>query len=90
MSKDGRPMIPYWWYKNQTYPLGRCPRAVDCPDWRYKNEEPYSRQLKMIKSLGKVIDINKISIGFETLGTDLAFQYEFWADPLMVWETTSV
>lgn len=43
MGTAGRPAIPYWWYKNETYPLGRCPRAVDCPDWRYKNEEPYSR-----------------------------------------------
>jgi len=72
---DGQPGIPYWFTKNLTYPLGRCPRAVDCPDWRYKNEEPYASQVKMIKSLGQVIDIEKISIGFETLGTDLAFQF---------------
>jgi len=72
---DGRPGIPYWFTKNLTYPLGRCPRAVDCPDWRYKNEEPYSRQIKMIQSLNKVIDVSKVSIGFETLGTDLAFQF---------------
>lgn len=73
MGTPGRPAIPYWIYKNSTYKLGRCPRAVDCPDWRYKNEEPYSRMVKMIKSLSKVIDMDKVSIGFETLATDKAF-----------------
>ena len=66
---DGRPGLPYWFMKNFTY-LGRCPRSVDCPDWRYKNEEPYSRMTKMLYSLDTVISMDKISIGFETLGND--------------------
>lgn len=69
MGSGGRPAIPYWWIKNSTW-LGRCPRGIDCPDWRYANEEPYSRQMKMLKSLKKVIDMDKLSIGFESLGND--------------------
>lgn len=37
---QGRNGIPYWWVKNMTAP-SRCPRGIDCPDWRYKGEEPY-------------------------------------------------
>lgn len=43
----------------------------------------------MIESLGKVIDIGKISVGFETLATDLAFQMESYVDPLLMWGTTT-
>lgn len=75
MGSGGRPGIPYWFAKNETYPLGRCPRAVDCPDWRYKGHEPYHNQMKMLKSLSKVINLDKVSIGFETLGIDLGKQY---------------
>ena len=69
MGSEGRPGLPYWFMKNFTY-LGRCPRSVDCPDWRYKGEEPYSRMTSMLYSLDKVIGMEKVSIGFETLGND--------------------
>jgi len=68
-GSEGRPGLPYWFMKNFTY-LGKCPRGVDCPDWRYKGEEPYSRMTKMLYSLDKAISMDKISIGFETLGND--------------------
>jgi len=44
----------------------------------------------MLKSLSKVIDLSKVSIGFETLGTDLLKQYQSWADPTLMWTTASV
>jgi len=44
----------------------------------------------MLKSLSTVIDLNKISIGYETLGTDLIKQFQSWADPFLIWTTTSV
>jgi len=65
----------------------RCPRAIDCPDWRYKNEKPYSRQLKLLKSIGKVCDLERVSIGFETLATNLQYQFKSYADELLPWET---
>ena len=43
----------------------------------------------MLKSLSKVIDLEKISIGFETLGTNLLKQYQSWADPTLMWTTAS-
>jgi len=84
----GRPGLPYWWIKNSTY-LGRCPRGIDCPDWRYKNEEPYSRQLKMLKSLSKVYALDKLSIGFESLGNDKFVQQKSWSDPLLPFSIAS-
>lgn len=88
MGSGGRPGLPYWWIKNSTY-MGRCPRAVDCPDWRYKNEEPYSRQIKMLSSLSQVIDMDKISIGFESLGNDKLVQQKSWSDPLLPFSVAS-
>lgn len=68
----------------------RCPRAVDCPDWRYKGEEPYARQVKLLKSIAKVTALDKVSVGFETLGTDVLSQMQSWADPALPWSTASV
>lgn len=69
----GRPGLPYWWVKGWES-NSKCPRAVDCPDWRYEKEPAYSRQMKLLKSVAKVLDLAKVSIGFETLGTDELIQ----------------
>lgn len=37
--------IPYWWVED-LYVNSKCPRAIDCPDWQYKNEPRYSRQVE--------------------------------------------
>jgi len=76
--------IPYWWVQNITV-NSKCPRAIDCPDWRYAGEANYSRQLALLTSLGSVLDLNKLSIGFETLGIDVQVQYQAWADPALPW-----
>merc|ERR1711896_24478 len=59
--------VPRWWVKDQTI-NSKCPRGIDCPDFRYQNEQPYSRQVSLLTSLGKVVDLTKVAIGFETLG----------------------
>jgi len=87
-TKTHNGSIPYWWPINATQP-SRCPRAIDCPDWRYKGEEPYSRQLKLLLSIGKVTDLSKVAIGFETLATDLQFQFQSWADHTEPWDTVT-
>jgi hypothetical protein len=71
--------VPYWWVKGVSVDA-RCPRGIDCPDWRYEGEKPYSRQLKLLQSISKVIDLNKVSIGFETLGIDIQVQMKSYAD----------
>jgi hypothetical protein len=65
--------FPYYWPKGGSA-VSQCPRGIDCPDWRYIDEEPYSRQLNLLKSLSKVLDIGKVAIGFEVLGTDVLVQ----------------
>jgi hypothetical protein len=78
--------IPKWWVKDQTI-NSKCPRGIDCPDFRYKGEEPYSRQLYLLKSLSKVVDLEKIAIGFETLGIDVQVQMQSWQDHALPWTT---
>merc|ERR1711862_551107 len=75
-----------WWIKGKTVPSA-CPRAIDCPDWRYKGEQPYSRQVKLLKSISKIVDLGKVSIGFETLGIDVQVQMESWEDHALPWTT---
>jgi len=58
----------------------KCPRSLDCPDWRYHNEEPYSRQIKLLRKLSKIFDLSKLSVGFETLGVDVLVQQMSYAD----------
>jgi hypothetical protein len=41
--------------------------------------------MTLLKSLAKIVDLSKVSIGFETLGTDVAVQMEAWADPALPW-----
>jgi hypothetical protein len=36
-------------------------------------------------SLSKIVDLSKVSIGFETLGTDVQTQMEAWQDPALPW-----
>lgn len=79
--------IPHWWIKGATI-NSKCPRAIDCPDFRYKGEEPYSRQLYLLKSLSKVVDLSKVSIGFETLGIDVQVQLQAWEDHALPWTTS--
>jgi len=87
-SKTHNNSVPYWWAKGITVP-SRCPRGIDCPDWRYKDEEPYSRQVKLIKSLAKVIDLSKVAIGFETLGIDVMVQMKSYKDKALPWDTVN-
>jgi hypothetical protein len=79
--------IPKWWVKGITVPSA-CPRAIDCPDWRYKGEAPYTRQIKLLKSISAVVDLSKISIGFEALGIDVQVQMEAWQDAALPWTTS--
>merc|ERR1711964_491968 len=78
--------IPRWWIKGMEI-NSKCPRGIDCPDWRYKGEEPYSRQIKLLKSISKVVDLSKVSIGFETLGIDVQVQMQAWEDHALPWTT---
>jgi len=68
----------------------KCPRSIDCPDFRYKNEEPYSRQVKLLKDISSVVPLEKVAIGFETLGNDVLVQQMSYADPTLLWSTASV
>ena len=36
-TKTHNGSIPYWWVQNITVG-SKCPRAIDCPDWRYEGE----------------------------------------------------
>jgi len=76
--------IPYWWVQNMTV-NSKCPRGLDCPDWQYENEPRYSRQFALLQSLATVMDISKISIGFETLGIDVLAQFQAYQDPALPW-----
>jgi hypothetical protein len=78
----------HWWVEGVAID-SKCPRAVDCPDWQYENEERYSRQMNMLRSLSKVIDLEKVSIGFETLGIDVQVQMQAWVDPAEPWSDVS-
>jgi len=80
--------LAHWWVEGVEIP-SKCPRSIDCPDWRYHGEKPYSRQLKLLQSLGKVIDLDKISIGFETLGWDVLVQMQAWQDATVTWPNTT-
>jgi len=80
--------IPYWWVEGVEVG-SKCPRSIDCPDFQYEGEPRYSRQVKLLKSLSKIIALNKVSIGFETLGIDVLAQYEAYADPALPYTTVS-
>merc|ERR1712193_449396 len=79
--------IPKWWVKDQTI-NSKCPRGIDCPDFRYQGEQPYSRQISLLKSISKVVDLEKIAIGFETLGIDVQVQMQSWQDHALPWTTS--
>jgi len=85
---DGKPGHAYWWPRNMTV-TGKCPRSLDCPDWRYHNEKPYARQVKLLKSLSKIVDVSKISVGFETLGVDVLVQQMSYSDHALYWSTAT-
>jgi len=78
--------IPHWWVKGKEVPSA-CPRGIDCPDWRYKGEEAYSRQLYLLESISKVVDLSKVSIGFEVLSIDIQVQMESYDDHALPWTT---
>lgn len=77
--------VPQWWLKNATV-NSKCPRGIDCPDWQYEGEPRYSRMLNLFKSISTVIDISKVSIGFETLGVDVDVEYVAYTDPALPFE----
>jgi len=79
--------VPKWWIKDQEI-NSKCPRGIDCPDFRYQGEPAYSRQIKLLQSLSKVVDLNKVSIGFETLGIDVQVQMESYEDHALPWTTS--
>jgi hypothetical protein len=80
---------PYWWVKGLEI-VSHCPRALDCPDWRYDDEEePYSKMVKVLASLSKVVDLSKIAIGFETLGGDVQVQMEANEDSALPWTSAN-
>jgi len=81
--------IPKWWVKDQTI-NSKCPRGIDCPDFRYKGEEPYSRQIYLLQSIAKVVDLSKVAIGFETLGIDVQVQMQSWEDHALPWTTSPI
>merc|ERR1719456_2027689 len=79
--------IPQWWIEGAQI-NSKCPRGIDCPDFRYKGEQPYSRQIYLLKSLSQVVDLSKVSIGFETLGIDVQVQMQAWEDHALPWTTS--
>jgi len=80
--------IPYWWVKGLEV-NSKCPRRIDCPDWRYEGEEDYASQVKLLQSLGQVVDLEKISTGFEALGIDVQVQMQAYVDPALPWTTAT-
>jgi len=70
--------------------VSRCPRSIDCPDYQYGDEPRYSRQVKLLKSLQKVVDLSKISIGYETMGIDVQVQLQAFDDKALPWTTASL
>jgi hypothetical protein len=76
--------LPYWWVKGMEV-NSKCPRAIDCPDWRYEGEANYSRMINLLTSIGKVVDLDKVSIGFETMGIDVQVQMQAYQDPALPW-----
>jgi hypothetical protein len=78
--------VPHWWVKDVEI-SSACPRGLDCPDWQYRGEPRYSRQLKLLTSLSAVVDLSKVSIGFETMGIDVLAQFEAYVDPALPWGT---
>jgi len=79
---------PQWWAQGVEV-ASKCPRGIDCPDWRYEGEDDYSRQIKLLKSIQNVVDLKKIAIGFETLGTDVLVQMESYQDHALPWSTAN-
>jgi hypothetical protein len=79
--------VPQWWVKDQEI-NSKCPRSIDCPDFQYEGEPRYSRQVKLLQSLSKVVDLSKISIGYETLGIDVQVQMQSWEDHALPWTTS--
>jgi hypothetical protein len=79
---------PHWFPKGMEI-SSKCPRGIDCPDWRYEGEEPYARQVKLLKSISSVIDLSKVAIGFETLGTDVLVQLQAYQDHGLPWSTAN-
>ena len=88
MSKDSTDK-PHWRVKGSTTG-SKCPRGIDCPDWKYKGEEDYSRQIKLLKSISTVVDLTKVAVGFETLGTDIMVEYESYQDKALPWSTAPI
>jgi hypothetical protein len=85
---NGQQSIPKWWVKGMAAP-SRCPRSIDCPDFQYEGQERYANQVKLLKSLQKIVDLSKISIGFETLATDVQVQMQSYEDHALPWTTAS-
>jgi hypothetical protein len=79
---------PHWWPKGVEV-ASKCPRGIDCPDWRYEGEKPYSRQINLLKSIQSVVDLKKVAIGFETLGIDVLVQLEAYQDQGLPWSTAN-
>mgnify|MGYP004191206593 CR=1 FL=1 len=46
--------------------------------------------MTLLKSLAKIVDLSKVSIGFETLGTDIMVEYESYQDKALPWSTAPI
>lgn len=55
----------YYNYPNRS-PI-HCPRYLDCPDWQYKGEEPFQRQVEYFTELTSIkgLTLDKITFGLE-------------------------
>jgi len=45
--------------------------------------------MKVLKKLSTVFDLEKLSIGFETLGVDIVVQQRSYADKALPWTTAT-
>jgi len=80
--------IPYWWVQGLEV-NSKCPRRIDCPDWRYEGEEDYQSQVQLLQSISKVVDLSKVSTGYESLGIDVQVQMQAYMDPALPWTTAT-
>ena len=80
--------MPYWRIPDFGV-ASKCPRGIDCPDWRYEGEDDYFRQLKLLEKLSKIVDLKKVAIGFETLGIDVLVQTVAWEDKALPWSNVT-
>jgi len=89
--KDHNNSIPFFWPTTQLGVNSKCPRAIDCPDFQYTGEPRYASQVKLLLKLANAgLDLNRVSIGYETMGVDVFHQLQSFKDPVNYFPTTNV